>query len=120
MSEPRLVWAREPNRKRVTRVACFVSLVATFAWTGVEAQTSQPLLVSRAELTEAAVQAELGATKGDYAERARSAMLAAAIRQRLATGISRLVTGSSSRSRRTWVHRDTAVVRTGRLLELSE
>jgi protein involved in polysaccharide export with SLBB domain len=123
MSAHRRRWLRQQGRTNarnriIGRLSCFVIFFAMFAPTGAEAQGSPGLLVSRSELMAAATQAELGATKGDYTERARSAMLAASIRQRLRDGDvqvgDRVVVTIISDT----VHRDTIVVRSGRFLEL--
>jgi SLBB domain len=83
-----------------------------------QAQSAPGLLVSRAELTAAATQAEASATTGDPAKRAQNAMSAAAIRQRLRDGDlqvgDRVVVTIISDA----VHTDTVVVRSGRSLEL--
>src|SRR3954465_13838777 len=50
------------------------------------AQSSPALLATRAELTAAATRAEDAATTGEPAQRAKNAMTAAAIRQRLRDG----------------------------------
>jgi protein involved in polysaccharide export with SLBB domain len=102
----------------IGRLSCSVIFFATFAPIGAVAQGSPGPLVSRSELVAAATQAEVGATKGDYTERARSAMLATSIRQRLRDGDvqvgDRVVVMIISDT----VHRDTIVVRSGRFLEL--
>jgi protein involved in polysaccharide export with SLBB domain len=102
----------------IGRMCCFAILVATFASTKAKAQASPGPLVSRAELVAAATQAELGAGKGDYTARAKSAMLAGAIRERLRDGDvqvgDRVVVTIFSDT----LHRDTLVVRSGRFLEL--
>jgi hypothetical protein len=83
-----------------------------------QALASSGVLVSRAELTAAATQADIAAGKGDAAARSRSAIMAAAIRQRLHDGDfqvgDRVVVTITSDI----VHRDTLVVRSGRSLEL--
>lgn len=95
-------------------------LLCAFASAETEGQTlaSSGVLVSRAELTAAAAQADIAAGKGDPAARSRSAILAAAIRQRLRDGDfqvgDRVVVTITSDI----VHRDTLVVRSGRFLEL--
>jgi protein involved in polysaccharide export with SLBB domain len=98
-------------------VAVFLTFLASIsAETG--AQSAPGLLVSRAELTAAATQAEAAATTGDPAKRAQNARLAAAIRQRLRDGDlqvgDRVVVTIISDA----VHRDTVVVRSERSLEL--
>jgi hypothetical protein len=76
------------------------------------------LLVSRADLTAAAAQADIAATQGDPAARSQSALLAASIRQRLRDGDfqdgDRVVVTIMSDV----VHRDTLVVHSGRSLDL--
>jgi len=95
-------------------------LLCAFAPTEIKAQVTGPsgLLVSRAELTAAASQADVAAGTGDPAARSRSAILAGAIRRRLRDGDfqagDRVVVTIISDV----VHRDTLVVRSGRSLEL--
>jgi protein involved in polysaccharide export with SLBB domain len=83
-----------------------------------QAQSSGGLLISRADLTAAAARAELAATTGEPVYRAQTAMIAAAIRQRLRDGDlqvgDRVVVTIISDA----VHRDTVVVRSGPSLEL--
>jgi len=87
-----------------------------------ECQTSASgagLLASRGELVAAATEAEVAARTGDPAKRAESAMLARAIRQRLQGGDlqvgDRVIVAYTSEA----LHRDTVVVRSGRLLAIS-
>lgn len=83
-----------------------------------QGQSVPGLLVSRADLTAAATRAEVAATTGDAGNRARSAIVAAGIRQRLRDGDfqvgDRVVVTVTSDA----VHRDTVVVRAGPSLEL--
>ncbi len=76
-------------------------------------------LSSRSELTAAAADAEIAATKGGSGERAENAMVAAAIRQRLRDGDfrvgDRVIVSFVSEA----VHTDTVVVRADRSLEIS-
>jgi hypothetical protein len=94
-------------------LASFASMTAES-----QAQSAPGPLVSRAELTAAATQAEAAATTGDPAKRAQNALSAAVIRQRLRDGDlqvgDRVVVTIISDA----VHRDTVVVRSGRSLEL--
>jgi len=106
-------------RSRVSWV--FVTaLLSSLLSISAESQTQSVagLLVSRADLTTAATSAEVAATTGDPADRARNAMIAAAIRQRLRDGDlqvgDRVVVTVTSDA----VHRDTVVVRSGPSLEL--
>jgi hypothetical protein len=98
-------------------VTAFLSSLALMSAEG-QGQSAPALLVSRAELTAAATEAEAAATTGDPAKRAQNAMTAAAIRQRLRDGDlqvgDRVVVTIVSDSLR----RDTVVVRSGRSLEL--
>lgn len=92
-------------------------LIATFNRECV-AQAAPGLLVTRANLTAAAEQAEFGAAYGPSAARTKNALLAAAIRQRLRDGDfqvgDRVVVTIISDA----VHRDTLVVHSGRSLEV--
>jgi len=98
-------------------VAVFLIFLASNS-TESGAQSAPGSLVSRAELTAAATRAEVAATTGDAAARAQSAVVAAAIRQRLREGDfqvgDRVVVTIISDA----VHRDTVVVRSERSLEL--
>lgn len=80
--------------------------------------TTTSALASRAELTATAASFESAATKGDPDKRAQNAMVAAAIRERLRDGDfqvgDRVVVTVVSDA----VHRDTVVVRSGRVMEL--
>ena len=82
------------------------------------AQSSANLLASRSDLATAAANAEQAATSGEPAQRAQSAMTAAAIRQRLRDGDlqvgDRIVVTIISDA----VHRDTVLVRSDRSIEL--
>jgi protein involved in polysaccharide export with SLBB domain len=85
-----------------------------------QAQSTTSLLLSRADLTAAASRAEVAATSGDPAYRTESAMIAAAMRQRLRDGDFQvgdrvIVTIVSDVA-----HRDTAVVRPDLTIELQE
>jgi hypothetical protein len=108
------------SRRSVGRRLFVTALLASLASMAAEgkAQSAPGPLVSRAELTAAATQAEAAATTGDPASRAQNAMTAAAIRQRLRDGDlqvgDRVVVTIVSDSLR----RDTVVVRSGRSLEL--
>ena len=101
-----------------TRVAALACVAAYAIATPLRAQTSASVLTSRSELTAAAEQAENAALTGDGASRTRSRLLAAAIRQRLATGDfvvgDRIVLSYISDI----PHIDTLPVRTGPTLEL--
>ena len=105
----------------VRRLRIATMIVAALACTVGEAraQVTPGLLVSRAELTRLATQADSFAS-GDDGGRSRNAMFAASVRQRLRDGDfqigDRVVVTIFSDS----VHRDTVVVRPGRLLELSD
>jgi hypothetical protein len=96
------------------------ALLLPFLWIGAaaQAQSAPGPLVTRAELTASATEAEAAAISGDPARRAENAMIAAAIRQRLQDGDlqvgDRVVVTMISDA----VHRDTVVVRSGRILEL--
>jgi hypothetical protein len=102
------------------RLIGITGVLASLMSMSVEGQTqSGPgLLVTRGELTAAASQAELAATTGDPEKRAENAMIAAAIRQRLTDGDlqvgDRVVVTIVSDV----AHRDTVVVRSGRVIEL--
>ena len=91
-----------------------------FVWVGspVQAQSAPGPLVTRAELMASATRAEAAAVSGDPARRAENTMIAAAIRQRLQEGDlqvgDRVVVTMISDA----MHRDTVVVRSGRILEL--
>jgi protein involved in polysaccharide export with SLBB domain len=106
--------------RSASRRRALTALLISFAAISVEsrAQSASGLLVSRAELTAAATQAEVAASTGEPNQRLQSAMLAAAIRQRLREGDlqvgDRVVVTIVSDA----VHRDTVVVRSGRSLEL--
>lgn len=95
---------------------CLTLLASISAESG--AQSAPGLLVSRAELTTAATDAEVAATTGDPSKRAQNARIATAIRQRLRDGDlqvgDRVVVTMISDA----VHRDTAVVRSDRTLAL--
>jgi hypothetical protein len=82
-------------------------------------QSAAGPLASRADLTTAAERAEVAATRGDRGQRAQNSMIAAGIRQRLRDGDlqvgDRVVVTVTSDA----IRRDTAVVRSGPLLELS-
>lgn len=97
-------------RNSLIMLACLASLA--------QAQSTTNLLVSRADLTAAASRAEVAAISGDPATRTQSAMIAAAMRQRLRDGDFQIgdrvmVTIVSDIARR-----DTAVVRPDRTLQL--
>lgn len=83
-----------------------------------QGQAAPGLLVTRAELTAAAIRAEGAEITGDPAQRTENAMIGAAIRQRLRDGDlqvgDRVVVTITSDG----VHRDTVVVRADRSLEL--
>lgn len=83
-----------------------------------QTQTTASLLASRAELTASATRFETAATTGDPDKRAQSALVAAALRERLRDGDfqvgDRVVVTVVSDA----VHRDTVVVRSGRVMEL--
>lgn len=101
------------QRSGAFAVALFCALAGDL-----NAQGSARLLASRAELTAAATAAEVAATSGDPSQRTENAVTAAAIRQRLRDGDLRegdrvVVTILSDA-----LHRDTVVVRAGRVLEL--
>ena len=83
-----------------------------------QAQSTPRLLVSRSELTAAAIRAELAATTGDPAKRTQNALLAAAIRQRLRDGDLQVGDRVAVTIISDAVHRDTVVVRSERTLEL--
>jgi hypothetical protein len=97
-------------------------LFLSTAFVGAESQAQQQrisgLLVSRGTLSAAAERAESLATTGDGSTRASSAILAASIRERLREGDfkvgDRVVVAILSDV----MHRDTVVVRAGRILEL--
>jgi len=100
-----------------------IALVLCLSTAFVRAESQSPqktsgLLVSRALLTAAAERAESLATNGDGSTRASSAILAASIRERLRDGDfkvgDRVVVAILSDA----MHRDTVVVRAGRILEL--
>ena len=95
-------------------------LLSVFVSGETRAQTtaSSGVLVSRAELTAAATQADIAAEKGDPTTRSRSAMLAAAIRQRLRDGDFQVGDRVIVTIMSDIVHRDTLIVRSGRSLEL--
>jgi protein involved in polysaccharide export with SLBB domain len=104
------------GRRRWLFVAGLITFLGSIS--GESQAQAAGLLVSRADLTAAAAQAEAAATTGDPANRAQSALTAAAIRQRLRDGDFQVgdrvvVTIISDR-----VHRDTVVVRSGPSLEL--
>ena len=108
------------RRGSTSPAAQIAALVAALAFTGAAAQPQSVarLLVSRAELTAAATRAEAAADSGDQSQRAHSAMLAAGMRRRLRDGDlqvgDRVVVMIVSDA----VHRDTAVVRADRTLQL--
>jgi hypothetical protein len=108
------------NAGRRVRAATIIVAALAASRSEIRAQTSSGLLVSRAELTVLAIRADSSATKGDAGERARSAMLAASLRQRLRDGDfqvgDRIVVMVVSDAAR----KDTLVVRSGRLLELPD
>jgi hypothetical protein len=83
-----------------------------------QTQSTNALLASRAELVATATRFETAATTGDPDKRAQSAMAAAAVRERLRDGDfqvgDRVVVTIVSDA----VHRDTVVIRSGRVLEL--
>jgi protein involved in polysaccharide export with SLBB domain len=97
-----------------------VILLAVLASTGREAraQSAPGQLVSRAELTAGAIRADSAARVGAYGSRARNAMLAAAIHQRLRDGDfkvgDRVIVTIVSDA----IRKDTLAVRPGPLLEL--
>jgi SLBB domain-containing protein len=94
--------------------------LGSLAATNVYGQTtsSSAQLATRADLTAAATRAEAAASKGDPGRRMQSAMVAASIRERLRDGDfqvgDRIVVTIVSDA----VHRDTVVVRSGRVMEL--
>ena len=100
------------------RLLCSVFVVSAIAPAVTNAQAPASLLTSRADLTAAAEQAERDAASGNSGANARSALLAASIRQRLRDGDfqpgDRVVLTVVSDVR----HTDTLVVRSGRFLEL--
>lgn len=112
---PETLWT---DRSRRSLIAMMI--VATLASTGGEAraQAASGLLVSRAELIALATQADSSAKEGNESVRAHNAMLSASIRQRLRDGDfqigDRVVVAIVSDA----LHKDTLVVRSGRLLEL--
>lgn len=85
---------------------------------GGQARSAPELLVSRADLTAAATQADVAAATGDPAKRAENALTAAAIRERLRDGDLQVGDRVIVTIRSDAVHRDTVVVRSGRSLEL--
>jgi len=110
------------DASRSRRVCIGIAIVATFAWTGGDlgAQSAPGLLVSRAELTAIAARADSLAVKGDESARVRNALLAASVHQRLRDGDfqvgDRVIVTVVSDA----VHRDTVVVKPGRVLELAD
>lgn len=96
--------------------AALASIAARAA--NAQAASTNALLASRADLTAAATRFETAATKGDPGKRAQSAMVAAAIRERLRDGDfqvgDRIVVTVVSDA----VRRDTVVVKSGRVMEL--
>jgi len=117
LSAPRLLTSLRSARCWLA-VAVFLTSVPGIK---AECQTLPPagLLSSRAELTAAAREAEVAAVTGDPGKRTENAMVAAAIRQRLRDGDlqvgDRVVVSFISDA----VHRDTVIVRSGRVLELT-
>lgn len=106
-------------RKVVFMTAIVVAATALGARpSGAQAQASSNPLVSREELVAAATQAETAAKGSNADSRARTSIVAASIRQRLRDGDfqvgDRVVVVLASDI----VHRDTLVVRAGRVLEL--
>jgi protein involved in polysaccharide export with SLBB domain len=106
---------------RHTGIWCLaVAVLLALPWAAALSQAPSPasLLSSRAELDVAAAEAERAATTGDHAQRAESAMLAAAIRQRLRDGDlhvgDRIIVGYLSDV----MHRDTLIVRAERTIEI--
>ncbi|MFL5482782.1 MAG: polysaccharide biosynthesis/export family protein [Gemmatimonadaceae bacterium] len=103
------------------KAARFLVVAALFSASlpaALHAQGDGGLLLTRADLELSAQKAELGATKGDYADRMKNASAAAAIRQRLRDGDIQVgdrivVTITTDKPRA-----DTVVVRSGRVLEI--
>lgn len=111
-----------PGRDARRRIATVIMFFAALAL-GVGEARAQAVagpLVSRAELTALAARADSLAVTGDAAERTRSAMVAAGIRQRLRDGDlqvgDRVVVTVVSDS----IRKDTLSVRAGRFLELRD
>lgn len=102
------------------RIAAMIVAALALGGSEVRAQAVVGPLVSRAELTALAARADSVAIKGDVADRTRSAMLAASIRQRLRDGDfqigDRVVVTIVSDS----IRKDTLSVRAGRFLELRD
>ncbi|HJQ10502.1 MAG TPA: SLBB domain-containing protein [Gemmatimonadaceae bacterium] len=109
------------NVLRAVRVAgpagIAFTLLALFG-TDSHAQGSPSLLASRAELTAAAARAEADAISGDPQRRTQSSLLAAAIRQRLSEGDMQVGDRVVVHYLSDVIHRDTLVVRSGRVIEL--
>jgi hypothetical protein len=106
-------------RRRICAAIMFVAALEVGAG-DVRAQAVTPPLVSRDELTALARKADSLAITGDADERARSALLAASLRQRLRDGDfqvgDRVVVTVVSDS----IRKDTVAVRAGRFLELRD
>ena len=112
-----LALRRNPVSPRATVIAALaISLFSST--TSAHAQARPGLLASRAELSAAVSRIEGSAEKGDASTRAQNAMVAASIRERLRDGDfqvgDRVIVTIVSDA----VHRDTAVVRSERTLQL--
>jgi hypothetical protein len=120
LPEPSHETTMQGGRTRRRCVAIMGVAALTFAGAQAGAQSAQSLLVSRAELTSIGARAESLAGVGDEASRARNALLAASINQRLRDGDlqvgDRVIVTVTSDA----VRKDTVVVKAGRIIELRD
>jgi hypothetical protein len=117
------LWFKAVGSTRVSaqaarlRLAGFLCALTSFS-TAALAQSAPVLLATRPELEKAAARAEAAATTENPAQRAKDAIIAAAIRQRLREGDlqvgDRVIVTMVSDA----IHHDTVVVRSDRTLEL--